>query len=202
MKQYHKNPRTITKAELTELRDNIRELGDLSGITHDLNTDEVITGNQRSKIIDINSCEKEIIEEYPEPSPEGTIAWGYIIWEGQRLNYRQVRWNDEQRKRACITANKLGGKFDYQILEKDFDPDKLKQWGFKDDELQGFDVLGDLLEGDSFSGFVKTSRDEFAMTFLIPKAQKYAMEKYLRKHTKKELAEKIIKFISDERIQG
>ena len=45
MKEYHKNPRKITPKQLEQLKANIQELGDLSGIVHDLNTDEIITGN-------------------------------------------------------------------------------------------------------------------------------------------------------------
>lgn len=50
MKQYGKNPRKITKKQLEQLKANIEELGDLSGIVHDLNSDEIISGNQRSKV--------------------------------------------------------------------------------------------------------------------------------------------------------
>ena len=195
MEQYHKNPRVISAKELEELKANIELLGDLSGITHDLNTDEIITGNQRSKIINVNECEKEIMEEYAEPDKQGTVAWGYIIWNGQRLNYRQVRWNESQRKQACISANKMGGKFDYQILEDKFKIDDLSDWGFKQEELGQYDVLGDLLDSDTFSSHIKTTRDEFAMTFLIPKPMKFDMEIYLRKYGKKGLSEAIINFI-------
>ena len=113
MQQYSKNPRKITDAQLEQLKSNIKELGDLSGIVHDLNTDEIISGNQRSKVININECEIEIVKKYDEPNEQGTIAFGFVIFENQRLNYRQVRWNEKQREKACITANALGGEFDY-----------------------------------------------------------------------------------------
>lgn len=45
MQQYSKNPRKITDSQLEKLKSNIQELGDLSGIVHDLNTDEIISGN-------------------------------------------------------------------------------------------------------------------------------------------------------------
>lgn len=99
MKFYNKNPRRITPKQLEQLKANIQELGDLSGIVHDLNTDEIITGNQRSRVIDINKCEVVITEKYDKPTPQGTVAWGYIIFEGQKLNYRQVCWSDQQRAR-------------------------------------------------------------------------------------------------------
>lgn len=132
MQQYSKNPRKITDAQLEQLKSNIQELGDLSGIVHDLNTDEIISGNQRSKVININECEIEIVKQYDGPNEQGTIAFGFVIFEGQRLNYRQVRWNEKQREKACITANALGGEFDYKILQTEFDTELLKGWGIED----------------------------------------------------------------------
>lgn len=129
MKEYHKNPRKITPKQLEQLKTNIQELGDLSGIVHDLNTDEIISGNQRSKVIDINKCEVVITEKYDTPNQQGTVAWGYVIFEGQKLNYRQVRWNERQREKANITANALGGDWDYDILEDKFDSIDLVDWG-------------------------------------------------------------------------
>ena len=41
-KQYHKNPRQITTKQMTMLAHDLAELGDLSGIVHNLNTDEII----------------------------------------------------------------------------------------------------------------------------------------------------------------
>ena len=132
MQQYSKNPRKITDSQLEKLKSNIQELGDLSGIVHDLNTDEIISGNQRSKVININECEIEIVKKYDEPNEQGTIAFGFVIFENQRLNYRQVRWNEKQREKACITANALGGEFDYKILQSEFDTELLKGWGIED----------------------------------------------------------------------
>lgn len=128
MKEYSKNPRRITSKQLEQLKANIQELGDLSGIVHDLNTDEIISGNQRSKVIDINKCEVVLTEKYDSPNPQGTVAWGYVIFEGQKMNYRQVRWDDRQREKANITANSLGGEFDYTILKEKFDINLVREW--------------------------------------------------------------------------
>ena len=56
-KEYHKNPRKATKELLESIKTNILKCGDLSGITHDMNTDEIITGNQRTKIINLDDME-------------------------------------------------------------------------------------------------------------------------------------------------
>lgn len=139
MKFYNKNPRRITLKQLEQLKANIQELGDLSGIVHDLNTDEIISGNQRSKVIDINKCEVVITEKYDTPNQQGTVAWGYVIFEGQKLNYRQVRWDERQREKTNITANALGGDWDYDILKRDFRISDLTEWGLDDIE-KAFDV--------------------------------------------------------------
>lgn len=140
LKEYKHNPRKITSEQLEKLKRNIEELGDLSGIVHDLNTGEIISGNQRSKAIDIRKCGIVITERYPEPTPEGTVAWGYVVWEGQRLNYREVRWSAAQRKKANVTANSLGGEWDWDILATEFDASLLEEWQVPiDDYLAQFD---------------------------------------------------------------
>ncbi len=137
-KQYHKNPRKITEVQLKTLVENIKTLGDLSGVVHDLNSDEIISGNQRSKGIDITACEIEIVHQLAAPDAQGTVALGFILYEGQRLNYRQVRWTPEQCERANVTANKLGGEFDYDILTSEFSEADLLQWGFEEWEMGTF----------------------------------------------------------------
>lgn len=150
MKEYYKNPRKITPKQLEQLKRNIQELGDLSGIVHDLNTDEIISGNQRSKVIDINKCEIVITEKYDTPNQQGTVAWGYVLFEGQKLNYRQVRWDERQREKANITANALGGDWDYDILEEQFNKEDLLNWGFEDIDIPIVETKQDVYE-DEFS---------------------------------------------------
>ena len=81
MKQYHKNPRQITEKQFADLQKWLRELGDLSGIVHDLNTDEIIGGNMRSRVFDVNACQIELTGEAHEPDEQGTVANGFIVWE-------------------------------------------------------------------------------------------------------------------------
>ena len=128
-KEYHKNPRKITTQEMQMIKDNLLELGDISMIVHDLNSDEIIGGNQRSKIINFNECEIVITESYSEPDDQGTVAWGYVVWQGMRIQYRQVRWTAEQCEKANITANSLSGTWDKDILLAEWnDVPGLEQW--------------------------------------------------------------------------
>lgn len=117
MKEFWKNPRSISKYELKMLKQNIEELGDLSCITHDVSTDEIITGNQRFKALGLDGKEPVIVYENGSPDAQGTLAVGYFeLDDGTRMNYRKVKWDEGQRDRANITANKLGGSFDMEIL--------------------------------------------------------------------------------------
>jgi len=134
MKKYEKNPRTISNKQYKELKNSLKELGDLSGIILDLNTDQIIGGNQRSDIFDINNCKIEYINKYDKPTKSGTVAEGHILWEDQKFNYREVKWTDDQCKKACIIANSGGGDWDFKILDEFFDASDLVEWGVVDEE--------------------------------------------------------------------
>ena len=135
MKQYSKNARKISEQQLADLEAFLRELGDLSGVVHDLNTDQIIGGNQRSKVFDINECKIEIEHRMKKPDAQGTVALGYVIWKGKRYSYRQVRWTPKQCEKANIVANKAGGEWDEELLAQFFKDTDLGKWGFSDDEI-------------------------------------------------------------------
>lgn len=63
VKEFKNNPRKISEFEKKRLEENINKLGDLSGIVHDIGTNEIITGNQRSKVIDFDNCTVELTHE-------------------------------------------------------------------------------------------------------------------------------------------
>ena len=134
-RQYHKNPRQITTKQMTMLAHDLAELGDLSGIVHDLNTDELIGGNQRSKIFRLDECEIQLSEQYDAPDEQGTVALGYVIWQGKKYTYRQVRWDTKTAEKANIVANKAGGTWDFDILGNEWEIDELLEWGFEPFEL-------------------------------------------------------------------
>lgn len=130
-KNYHKNPRHITRQRQADLRDHMIELGDLSGVTFDLNSKELITGNQRGTVIDINNAQITYTEEFDVPTKTGTVALGYILFEGERFNYREVRWSKAQCEKANIIANVAAGEWDMDILSAEFDFGDLCAWGLE-----------------------------------------------------------------------
>ena len=136
MKQYHKNPRQITERQMQQLTGSLSELGDLSGIVHDLNSDEIVGGNQRGRAFNIDLCEIELVtDQLDDPDAQGTVAHGFIVWKGKRYAYRQVRWTPEQCAQANIQANKLGGTWDFDVLANEFEIPDLLEWGFEEWEL-------------------------------------------------------------------
>ncbi len=134
-KPYHKNPRQITAKQYEALAIDLAELGDLGGVVHDLNSDEMVGVNQRSRVFDVNDCDVVLTEVLDAPDAQGTVAHGYVLWKGHKYAYRQVRWTPRQAERANIVANKAGGRWDFDILADRFEQDDLLAWGFEPFEL-------------------------------------------------------------------
>ena len=143
MKLYHKNPRIITEKQFGNLQKTLPELGDLGGIVHDLNSDEVIGGNQRVRAMGLLGLEPIIVQRYDPPNEQGTVAVGYYEVNGEQFKYRAVRWTPEQCEKANIVANKAGGDWDWTILAEQFEMPDLIEWGFSEEELLGQDILAD-----------------------------------------------------------
>lgn len=161
-KQYHKNPRHITERRFNELTDSLARLGDLGGIIHNLETDEIIGGNQRVKVFERG--EVEITQTFDAPDEQGTVALGYVVWLGNRYAYRQVRWGAATAEEANIRANLGGGEFDWDILANQWDADLLSGFGFDDDKLSEFitsaDALKELIESNALIELEKLSEIE------------------------------------------
>jgi len=175
MKEFFKNPRKISKFELDRLKKNIIELGDLSGITHDLETDEIITGNQRVKALGLEGVDPVITKEFDEPDAQGTVKLGYFeLKDGTTMSYRAVKWNEKQRDKANITANKLGGEWDWEMLNSDnWNKDILVDSGFDYlDFEQGKSNPNDDSDDASTSGKTKTTRF-FTLEVLFPNKDDY-----------------------------
>jgi len=141
VEHYHKNPRVITDKQFQQLSLSLDQLGDLGGIVHNLATDEIIGGNQRSKVFDLLKDSDSIIisETFDPPTEAGTVAVGYIKWNGERFSYRQVDWDDKTCERANIQANKLGGDWDWDILLGDWLKTDLLKFGFEFEDFENED---------------------------------------------------------------
>lgn len=153
MKHYATNPRQITRKEFEQLEHDLADLGDLGGLVHDLNTDQIISGNQRAHVFDLDKIVPVITQTFDPPTKQGTVALGYVEWQGERFGYRAVRWDDATARRANIRANMAGGDWDWDILANSWDASELQGWGFSDDTLQNWKrdiaALGNLLESET-----------------------------------------------------
>ena len=152
---YPDNPRIITEQEAAQLKTDLAELGDLGGIVHDLNSNQVCGGHQRLGVMfgraadgfKIESADIQIIKEYKTPTRTHTVAEGFIVWEGERFAYRQVRFTTDQFKRANVIANLRGGNWSYELLRKQFSPSELQSLGFNDDLIAQLKSDATALEG-------------------------------------------------------
>jgi hypothetical protein len=130
-----------------------------------LNSDEIIGGNMRSDVFNINHCEIELTHQADTPDEQGTVALGFIVWKNKRYAYRQVRWAPKQCEKANIVANKAGGTWDFDELANSFDMDDLLTWGFAPYEL-GLD--GDPVNKDEmWKGMPEFEHDDLGSTHAI-----------------------------------
>ena len=132
MKPYHRNPRRITKTRHARLTDTLARLGDLGGIVHNMETDEIIGGNQRMAVF--KNGEPVVVEAYDQPDEQGTVAHGFVIWQGKKYAYRQVRWDEQTAAEANIAANLGAGDWDWDALSG-WDAGDLQAWGFDTETL-------------------------------------------------------------------
>jgi len=113
----------------SELQKSINRFGDISGIIHDIDTDEILCGNQRMKAIGFSDNDIKITEQFDKPLEDGTVAIGFIEKDGVLLNYRQVKLTEKERELVSLSANKMGGEFDYDKFDL-FDKAILEECGF------------------------------------------------------------------------
>jgi len=137
VKRKPNNPRTISKTEYARLQADLEEYGDLGGIVHNETTGNLVGGNQRASVFDLLGKGAEIViaEEHTEPTRTGETARGYVIWHGEKYDYRRVAWDTVKEDAACLVANLRGGSWDWDMLVG-FDDNLLRSMGFDADLLK------------------------------------------------------------------
>lgn len=120
------NPRKISERQQELLKAHLEELGDLSGVVYCRNNKAYVGGNQRSDIF--HGSKIVYSQEFEKPNQHGTIAIGWIEYNGELYAYREVEFTEEQFRKACIVANNDGGEWDYQELQT-WDSEDLEEWG-------------------------------------------------------------------------
>jgi DNA modification methylase len=171
LKANPKNPRTVSKEKLSQLKKAMQEFGDLSGIVFNRKSGELVGGHQRKRQFD-KSSDIVITRKFDEPTRTGTVAEGYIILDGERFSYREVSWDRHREMAANLAANKGAGEFDSDRLGE-----WLKELDAWDSEIDtdltmfGKDELADLTGKRSTVGAGGTDEDE------IPEPPKIARAK-------------------------
>jgi hypothetical protein len=135
-----RNPRTITDEKLEMLKKSLDEFGDLSGIVFNVNTNQLVGGHQRNKILPPSS-DIIIMQSYDPPTRTGTVAEGHVVIAGEKFQYRAVHWPKQKEDAAMISANHQGGEWNYPVLNElileldhaDYDMDLL---GYDQEELE------------------------------------------------------------------
>ena len=108
------NPRKITKKQLRGLAASLREFGDLSGITFNDRTGNLICAHQRKKVILSLMPEAEFHWGPEYSTPRGLERDGWLIMaDGTRFRGRRVNWSLSLEKAANLAANNphISGKF-------------------------------------------------------------------------------------------
>jgi hypothetical protein len=164
LKPNPKNPRKSTDKKRARLKKTMVEYGDLSGVVFNSQTGNLVGGHQRKTIFDGNT--KIVIEKkYPKPTPTGTVARGYLLFNKERFSYREVCWPLKRELAANLAANKNAGDWDTPKV-KDVLKELASDDGF-DVELTGFDdkelARFTMDEGDDLDDEEKAPQRKFVM---------------------------------------
>lgn len=138
-----KNPRTMSKHDAESLKKSITEFGDLSGIVFNQQTGQLVGGHQRIETFKRMDGKKDVVitQRFQAPNKVGTVAVGYVTYNGEFYGYRVVDWPLDRETAANIAANRIQGEFDLDLLAemdwwlKENNPDLLQSTGQTDKEI-------------------------------------------------------------------
>jgi hypothetical protein len=126
------NPRTLSDHMGNSLDASMTTFGDISGITNNIQTDTLVTGHQRLRILEKRypgRVKVYVEHRFEAPDEYGTVATGFVGVEGTNLHlaYREVSWELGKEKAANVGANKIEAQFDNDLLAQvDFELSQLE----------------------------------------------------------------------------
>jgi hypothetical protein len=161
------NPRQITDEKHAMLKKSLKKFGDLSGIVFNRRSGLLVGGHQRVKGLPPGAAVTRD-RMYKRPTRTGTVAEGFVLFDGERYTYREVDWDQKTERAANIAANQHGGEWDngklgewLRDLQKvGLDPDEI---GMTSQELADF--LKPIGADGAVSGPPKASMND---KFLVP----------------------------------
>lgn len=128
-----RNPRKITQSQRNALKKSLAEFGDLGGVVFNRRLKRLVGAHQRTSVIPAEA-KITLLTKYKEPTKAGTVAEGFIEWEGERYAYREVDWDEQREVTAMLAANKHGGSWDddlLNLLKADFPAMNMELAGFE-----------------------------------------------------------------------
>ncbi len=143
---YPKNPRRLTEKQYGDLKNSLTRFNLVE--VPAINTDnEIISGHMRLKILaELESPDFEVDVRVPN----------------RKLTSKEF-------EEYNIRANKNTGEFDFDILANEFELEDLREWGFDENEMLGFD---DINMDDAMGGLPDGDKPEFQqMTFTLHDTQ-------------------------------
>lgn len=143
LKANPKNPRLMTNHDADSLKRSLGEFGDLSGIVYNTRTGQLVGGHQRVETFRGlgGAAEVVITQRFADANSVGTTAIGYLPYNGEFFNYREVDWPADRETAANIAANRIQGDWDTLLLAemdqwlKENNPDLLEMTGQTEDEI-------------------------------------------------------------------
>jgi hypothetical protein len=121
---------------LALLKRQLAEFGDLSGIVHNARSGELVAGHQRLK--HLGEAEITVRTTYTPPTAIGTVAEGFVTYNGERFSFRQVDWPEEKARKAMLAANNMAGTWERDLLADLIDqiaPEEIDLTGFVGQDL-------------------------------------------------------------------
>ena len=112
------NPRVITDEEKKGLGNSIKMFDDISGITYNVRTGQLITGHQRWA--ELNTKYRKLNLQKIDVNDKKSEQWLAIYNEDEYTGFsiRVVNWPEDKEKAANIAANShtIQGKFELEAL--------------------------------------------------------------------------------------
>lgn len=163
------NPRDITPAARKGLEKSLDEFGDISGITWNAKTGNLVSGHQRVAALVKKGATVDIEE-------------GAVLCEGEVYPVRIVYWELDKEKRANIAANSkhLAGDFnsglEELLAELSLDADSYKALRF--DKLIDLEKFADYSDLDAQVAELDPLAD-VTIFVIVPKKHKEAVQKWM-----------------------
>lgn len=107
------NPREWDKPGFDSLVMSLATFGDLGCVVRNVITGNLVGGHRRKDaMIADGDAPIEITHRYESPTTTGTIAEGFLLYNGERFKYREVAWDLDFEQAANIAANEIQARFD------------------------------------------------------------------------------------------